>query len=181
LDIDLHRGEIVALTGANIGDRGTLLHLLCGLVPPDGGTVLLDGRTIPPSILRGLCGGVLERDGLLPTSRLPGDASRAEVLLARFDLPPSIGLDAGMLGRAERIRLAIVIAELEDRPIRVYDERATHLEPRFRDAFAQTLREARSRGRTCIVATADPSMIAAADRVVCMQDGVIVPSGAAAS
>ena len=65
LSIDLpSRGEIIALTGPNVDDRATLLHLLCGLVPPDQGTVLLDGRAISPAILRGLCGGVLDRDAL---------------------------------------------------------------------------------------------------------------------
>jgi putative ATP-binding cassette transporter len=176
LDIDLHRGEIVALTGPTEDDRGTLLHLLCGLVPPDRGSVLLDGRAISPLILRGLCGGVLDRDPLPLAPSVPGDTARADVLLARFDLPPPMLRGAGVPSVAERIRLAIVITELEDRPIRVYDERATRLEPRFRDAFAEILREARARGRTCIVATEESRVIAAADRVLCMRDGIIVPS-----
>jgi putative ATP-binding cassette transporter len=186
LDMELHRGEIVALTGSSADDRGTLLHLLCGLVPPDSGTVLLDGRAISPAMLRGLCGGVLDRDAVSRSPLVPTDASRTEALLARFDLsPPMLHLPEGgsaamVLGNAERIRLAVVIAELEDRPIRLYDERAARLEPRFRDAFAETLREARARGRTCIVATDDAGVISAADRVLCMQDGIFVSFSEAA-
>lgn len=183
LDIELQRGEIVALTGDNQDDRGTLLHLLCGLVPPDSGTILLDGRLVPHPILRGLCGGVLDRDGPPYRPPPPRDPARASVLLARFDLPAALldgaaALDSvAALGPAERVRLAIVAAELEDRPIRVYDERAAHLEPRFRAAFAETLREARARRRTCVVATSDATLIAAADRTIAMRDGMIVPSG----
>lgn len=178
LDMELHRGEIVALTGPNQDDRATLLHLLCGLIPPDSGAVLLDGRSVPPEMLRGLCGGVLDRDAMPRFLSASADASRTETLLARFDLssqmlhPPEDGNATFAFGQSERIRLAIVIAELEDRPIRLYDERAARLEPRFRNAFAETLKEARARGRTCIVATGDAGVIAAADRVLRMQDGI---------
>lgn len=182
LDVELNRGEIVALTGPNQDDRATLLHLLCGLVPPDSGTILLDGRSVPSVMLRGLCGGVLDRDAMPRFLRVDADTSRTEALLARFDLssqmlyPPEDGNDTFILSESERIRLAIVIAELEDRPIRVYDERASRLEPRFRDAFAETLGEARARGRTCIVATGDAGMIATAGRVLRMRDGLFVSS-----
>ena len=181
LDMDLHRGEIVAITGPNQDDRGTLLHLLCGLVPPDSGKVLLDGRSISPAMLRGLCGGVLDRDAVPRLLHAAADPSRTEALLARFDLSsqmlhPPEGEDATVVpGQSERIRLAIVIAELEDRPIRLYDERAARLEPRFRDAFIETLGEARARGRTCIVATGEAAMIAAADSIFLMRDGLFVP------
>lgn len=175
-DLELRRGEIVAVTGPGPDDRRTLLLLLCGLIQPDSGTVCLDGRPIPPAMLRGLCGGALDPDArpVLP----PGaaTASRARALLARFDLP-----DAGhAAGDADRTRLAIVAAELEDRPVRLYDERAAYLAPRFRDAFAETLLESRARGRTCVVCTNDPGLIAVADRVLRMEDGVIVSAGDAA-
>ena len=182
LDLELHRGEIIALTGSNSDDRGTLLHLLCGLVSPDSGTVLLDGRPIPPTMLRGLAGGALDREALPLPPRPSADPIRTNLLLARFDLSSAIMHPAGdedtatVSGDAERIRLAIVYAEMEDRPIRLYDERATHLEPRFRDAFAETLQEARARGRTCIVATDDAQMIAIADRVLSMRDGNLLAS-----
>jgi putative ATP-binding cassette transporter len=114
----------------------------------------------------------------------PQGLSRVAALMTRFQLKPPDADSAHWpperdLGDAERIRAAIVATELEDRPIRLYDERAICVEPRFRDAFAETLREARSRGRTCVIATADPTLIALADRVFRMEDGLLVAPTAA--
>jgi ABC-type siderophore export system fused ATPase/permease subunit len=174
LDTALHSGEIVALTGSDLGGRRTLIHVLCGLIPPDEGTITLDGRPAPAPLLRGLCGAMLD-PGELPTG-VPGDMSRAAVLFSRFELAlPAAWPPDSDLGPMERIRLAIVATELMDRAVRVYDESATRLDPRFRDAFADTLREARARGRTCVVATNDPAVIAIADRVLRMDDGLLVP------
>lgn len=177
LDIALHSGEIVVFSGPNPDDRWTLLHLLSGLINPDGGAILLDGRVVPPAMLRGLCGGVFDPD--MPLPGMPGDISRAAALASRFELPvPEAGApywppaDDG--ADRERVRLAIVAAELEDRPIRLYDEQAIRMDPRFRPVFAATLQEARARGRLCVVATNDPVLIAVADRVVRLEDGLLV-------
>jgi putative ATP-binding cassette transporter len=176
LEMELRRGEIVAVTGSNPHDRATLLHMICGLVPLAWGAVQLDGRMVPPATLRGLCGGVLDR--VTPAVPVAAEGSaRAAVLLARFDL------SAGLLARSpgdplpppgELARLAVVAAELEDRPVRVYDEAAAQLAPRYRAALVETLREARARGRTCVVATGEAALIAAADRVLRMEDGCLV-------
>jgi putative ATP-binding cassette transporter len=180
LDLDIHRGEIIALDGPNSHDRWTLLHLLCGLVQPDSGFVMLDGRPIPPAMLRGLCGGLLDR-GLVSRVQLPpAGTTRMDALLARFDLPATALTlpeqeDAMFVpGESERVRAAIVAAEIEDRPIRIYDERAARVEPRYREAFVETLREARARGRTCVVATGDAAVLAAADQVLRMRDGRLI-------
>lgn len=176
VDITLSTGEIVALTGPHAEDRATLLHLLCGLIPPDSGTAMLDGRPIPSSVLRGLCGVLLDPATLAALSTPPADPPRAAVLFARFDL--IVGREPSALTAAERTCLALVAMEIQDRPIRLYDERMTRVEPRYREAFAETLREARGRGRLCILATSDASMIAIADRVIRMVDGRIDASGA---
>jgi putative pyoverdin transport system ATP-binding/permease protein len=181
VDLDLRAGEIVALTGPRAEDPLTLLYVLCGLIPPDSGIVLLDGRPVPPQIVRGLCGGLLDADSLLAPVRPLPDSPRAASLLARFDLSRRQDIDDAEtpLTDAERIRHALVAAEIEDRPIRLYDERVARLDRRFREAFTETLREARSRGRLCIVATSDADLIAAADRVLRMEDGRLVQPGEA--
>ena len=169
--ITLSTGEIVALTGPHAEDRATLLHLLCGLIPPDSGTAMLDGHPIPSSVLRGLCGVLLDPVTLAASSSPPADSPRAAALFARFDL--TVGREPSTLTEAERTCLALVAMEIQDRPIRLYDERITRVEPRYREAFAETLREARGRGRLCILATSDARMIAMADRVIRMVDGFI--------
>ena len=172
VDLTLEAGTIVALIGPQAEDRATLLHLLCGLIPPDRGTALLDGRSIPAASLRGLCGAALDSATLAAIDLPPADAPRAAALYARFDLVPGRALSS--LTPTERTRAALVAIEIQDRPIRLYDERLADVGPLYREAFAETLVEARARGRLCILATSDARTIAMADRTISIVDGRIV-------
>ena len=43
VDLDLERGSVTALVGPNGAGKSTLMRLLCGLLDPDEGTVVVDG------------------------------------------------------------------------------------------------------------------------------------------
>ena len=64
LDLEIHRGEFVAIIGYSGSGKTTLMSLLAGLIRPDSGTVTMDGREITgPSPERGL---VFQNYSLLP-------------------------------------------------------------------------------------------------------------------
>jgi ABC-2 type transport system ATP-binding protein len=44
VDLDIHRGEIFALLGPNGAGKTTLINIVCGIVTPTGGSVLVDGK-----------------------------------------------------------------------------------------------------------------------------------------
>src|SRR3954471_3681444 len=44
VDLDIRRGEIFALLGPNGAGKTTLINIICGIVTPSGGEVLVDGR-----------------------------------------------------------------------------------------------------------------------------------------
>lgn len=46
LDLDIHRGEIFALLGPNGAGKTTLIGIICGIVNPSSGTVLVDGHNV---------------------------------------------------------------------------------------------------------------------------------------
>ncbi len=46
VDLDIHAGEIFALLGPNGAGKTTLINIVCGIVRPSGGTVLVDGHDI---------------------------------------------------------------------------------------------------------------------------------------
>ena len=44
VDLDIRRGEIFALLGPNGAGKTTLINIVCGIVTPTGGEVLVDGK-----------------------------------------------------------------------------------------------------------------------------------------
>ena len=46
VDLDIQRGEIFALLGPNGAGKTTLINIICGIVTPSGGEVLIDGRNL---------------------------------------------------------------------------------------------------------------------------------------
>jgi iron complex transport system ATP-binding protein len=52
LSFSLHRGELLAIIGPNASGKSTLLRLLAGLLSPEAGAVLLDGRLVAALSLR---------------------------------------------------------------------------------------------------------------------------------
>ena len=92
-------------------------------------------------------------------------------LLARFDLDAAPAATEAASDTAEQARRAFVADELRDRPIRLYDTRLLGMQPQFRDAHFDTWREARARGRLCLLATDDPDVLAIVDRVLRFEDG----------
>jgi len=46
VDLEIHKGEIFALLGPNGAGKTTLISIVCGIVTPTSGTVLVDGRDI---------------------------------------------------------------------------------------------------------------------------------------
>ncbi len=46
LDLDIHRGEIFALLGPNGAGKTTLIGIICGIVNPSSGTVMVDGHDV---------------------------------------------------------------------------------------------------------------------------------------
>ncbi len=46
VDLTIHRGEIFALLGPNGAGKTTLIGIVCGLVKPSGGTVMVDGHDV---------------------------------------------------------------------------------------------------------------------------------------
>src|SRR4051795_13299334 len=44
VDLDINRGEIFALLGPNGAGKTTLINIICGIVTPSSGEVLVDGR-----------------------------------------------------------------------------------------------------------------------------------------
>ena len=87
------KGELVTLIGPSGCGKSTLLNIICGLMEPDSGEVLLDGQ--PVRQRTGMVGYMLQKDLLLPWRKVLGNVI----------LGPEIGGSDHKAARREALRL----------------------------------------------------------------------------
>lgn len=185
VDLSIRRGEIVFIVGGNGSGKSTLLKLLTGLYRPTRGTITVDGRPVEAignESYRSLISAIFADFHLFrPLYGIEADAFRVDRLLSDFKLDGKAAFADGAfssidLSTGQRKRLALIVAELEDRPVLVMDEWAAEQDPEFREHFYRELLPAlRARGKTIIAATHDDRYFDAADRVLRMEDGRLMP------
>ena len=197
VNIQVGRGQLVALRGRSGSGKTTLLSMLGALDRPTSGSVVVDGLAIsemPESELipfrRQKLGFIFQAFGLLPVLSA---AENVEVPLRLVRAEPRERdrrvrelLDlVGLAGRTnhrphelsggEQQRVAIARALANHPDLLLADEPTGQLDSRTGRAIMIVLQElVRSEGVTAIVATHDTGLIDLADRVIELSDGRVV-------
>ena len=194
LDLAVDQGEMVAVVGASGVGKSTLLHALGGLDRVDGGSIRIDGRDLAsmsdPSLVEFRnrnVGFVFQFHHLLPEfdalenvempmriAREPlNDArQRATSLLARVGLGERLRHRPGMLSGGEQQRVAVARALVMKPALLLADEPTGDLDETTADSLHALLREMHAAyGLTSIIATHNPRLAAACDRVLRLELG----------
>ena len=200
--LQVRGGEFVAITGPSGCGKSTLLHLTAALEPPDSGEIVVNGQEI--TALRDLSlyrartiGLVFQLHNLLPNLTASENVQvpmyeaslssglrrrKARELLTLVDLADKANKRPTQLSGGERQRVAIARALSNDPPIILADEPTGNLDSKAGQLVLEALRDIqRQRGVTLLLVTHDPTIAAAADRIVRMLDGRIEAEGAAAA
>jgi lipoprotein-releasing system ATP-binding protein len=194
LEISLERGEMVAIVGASGVGKSTLLHVLGGLDAPDAGSIRIDQVDLASLSDEAMVafrnrhvGFVFQFHHLLPEFTAVENAEmplriarksatecreRASGLLERVGLAERLEHRPGMLSGGEQQRVAIARALVMRPTLLLADEPTGDLDEHTAETLHELLKEMhREHGLTSIIATHNPKLAAACDRILRLEDG----------
>ena len=186
VDLEVARGEFLALRGASGAGKSTLLHLMGGLDAPSSGDILFAGQNLAgfsegelTAFRSRRVGFVFQAYHLLPEldalenvclpariARTPADraAARGRELLARVGLADRMDHQPSELSGGEQQRVAIARALINGPELLLADEPTGNLDSRSGGEIIELLKNLCAEGRmTLIIATHDARVAAQAN------------------
>jgi len=195
VDLGVGAGEVVGLIGANGAGKSTLLDVVSGFIIPDGGTIVLAGRTLaglsPAQRARAGVGRTLQDaslfDGLTVREAVlvstPGAATdRRERVSRTLELLALSGLaDAPCqhLSTGTRRRVEMACAVAGSPSLLLLDEPTAGLSRVESEGFAPLIQHLQTEvGAAVVLVEHDIALVASvADRIVCLGAGRVIASG----
>jgi putative ABC transport system ATP-binding protein len=196
VDLDVKRGEFIAVVGPSGSGKSTLFHILGGLAPPTSGEVWIDGHELQKmtdsertELRQRRIGFVFQKYNLLPTLTARDNIEMAQSLAGVTIKPPGfedmlkqLGIGNRMdhrpraLSGGEQQRVAIARALVNQPAILLADEPTGNLDTENSELVLGLLRQLnKSIGQTILMITHNPEAAEFADRTVRMRDGHLVP------
>ena len=201
-DLDIHKGEVVAIIGPSGSGKSTLLRSLNMLEEPTSGAIFFDGvdlasKSVNIDLHRQKMGMVFQHFNLFPhktvlqnitlapvtlKKKTPAEAEvQARALLERIGLSDKADEYPNMLSGGQKQRIAIVRALAMDPEVMLFDEPTSALDPEMVGEVLDLMRDLAKEGMTMAVVTHEMGFAReVADRVVFMADGKILEEGSPA-
>ena len=197
INLEIRRGELLAIMGASGAGKSTLLHIVGLLDRPTQGTVSFEGQNLfqlleatQAEFRNKRIGFVFQFHHLLPEftalenacmpaliqRRSPADVEAdATALLHEVGLGERLHHKPGELSGGEQQRVAVARALMQRPDLVLADEPTGNLDTHTGEALFALMRDLnKSRGTTFVIVTHNEKLSAQADRIVYMQDGQIV-------
>ena len=195
----IQTGEVVCLLGPSGSGKSTLLRCVNRLEEPTSGSILIEGEDITSEDadvdgLRTRIGMVFQQFNLFPhltvlrnlriaqrkvLNRDTDEATRiAEEMLDRVGLSDKIDEHPSRLSGGQQQRVAIARALCMNPDMMLFDEPTSALDPELIGEVLDVMRELAEAGMTMLVVTHEMGFaLQVADRVIFMDEGVIVEEG----
>ena len=162
VNLELGRGRIVGLLGPNGSGKTTLIKILCGLLQPTEGAVLIDGQTVGPytkSVISYLPDRMYFADWMKATDLFDlfadfykdFDKARAMSMCASLGVTPSDKLKTMSKGTKEKVQLVLVMARKAQ--LYLLDEPIAGVDPAARDFILGTILTNYNEAGTVLIST----------------------------
>lgn len=197
IDLEIPRGQMVAVVGASGAGKSTMLHIMGMLDRPTKGTVYFDNQDLfqmseaqQADFRNRRIGFVFQFHHLLPeftaleNACMPALIQRraleeveqeAVTLLQEVGLGQRLHHKPGELSGGEQQRVAVARALLQKPDLVLADEPTGNLDTHTGESLFGLLRDLnRTRNTTFVIVTHNDKLSAQSDRIVYMQDGMIV-------
>ena len=197
VDLDVFAGEMLALTGPSGSGKSTLLNLAGLIDRADEGEIRLLGRPVgeldavqSTLVRRDSLGFIFQGFNLVPVMTVADNVDyplflagvplaqrrqRVAAALEAVGLAEHAGHRPDALSGGQRQRVAIARALVKQPPLVVADEPTASLDSHTAEQVLSLMRERCHRdGVACLIATHDARVVRRCDRVVALQDGLIV-------
>jgi putative ABC transport system ATP-binding protein len=196
IDMEIGRGQFIALIGAAGGGKTTFLNMITGVDKPTSGEVIVDGVDVSKSPEGKLTrwrgrnvGIVFQFFQLLPTLSVlenvmmpmdfckvhaPGERrEKAMALLERFDIADQALKTPDMLSGGQQQRVAIARSLANNPTLVIGDEPTGNLDRMSAAVVFNTFFEMQEQGHTIIIVTHDREIVRDVPTVLHMKDGLI--------
>ncbi len=199
IDLTVRPQELVFVIGPSGSGKSTLLRCCNRLEEPDEGSIRVDGvELLDPktdiNAMRRRIGMVFQSFNLYPHMTVLSNVTLAlrkalgksraeareigEAALARVGLADKVDAYPAQLSGGQQQRAAIARAVALEPRIMLFDEPTSALDPELVGSVLAVMRELREAGMTMVVVSHEMRFARdAADRVIFMDDGVIVEQG----
>ena len=201
-DLDIHKGEVVAIIGPSGSGKSTLLRSLNMLEEPTSGAIFFDGvdladKSVDINLHRQKMGMVFQHFNLFPhktvlqnitlapvtlKKKTPAEAeTQARTLLERIGLSDKANEYPNMLSGGQKQRIAIVRALAMDPEVMLFDEPTSALDPEMVGEVLSVMKSLAQEGMTMLVVTHEMAFARdVSNHVVYMANGVICEQGSPA-
>ncbi|HMT09175.1 MAG TPA: ABC transporter ATP-binding protein [Pyrinomonadaceae bacterium] len=196
VNIEIEKGEFVAIMGPSGCGKSTMLHVMGGLLSPTSGSIIIDGEDLAKvsdatrtDIRRRKIGFVFQRFNLFPTltadgnlklaekihtGNSNGDAKRRHEVLSLLKLEDKMHHKPLELSGGEQQRVALARAVINSPAIILADEPTGNLDTENSEIVLNMFRDLNKQlGQTIIMITHNPEAAAVCSRIIRMRDGVV--------